>query len=157
MRKSLIRKKNKTVFYPLLPLFKDSYNFQHRPLIYIVRKCLLWQGSSVNHYDWFDPMCRSVATALFWVARNSCKLPAVRIEYTTHTINAYRLTYRLVVVGDLFILLSGRPQLQSRWMQMSLKTLNTIGNCQRLVFTVGVSQHMHKITNLWKFVYLNTL
>ena len=32
----------------------------------------------------------------------------------------------------------------------SLKTLDTIGNCQRLVFTVGVSQHtcMHKITNL---------
>ena len=32
-----------------------------------------------------------------------------------------------------------------------LKTMDTIGNCQRLVFTVGVSQHMHKITNLWKF------
>ena len=29
-----------------------------------------------------------------------------------------------------------------------LKTLDTIGNFQRLVFTVGVSQHMHKITNL---------
>ena len=28
------------------------------------------------------------------------------------------------------------------------KTVDTIGNCQRLVFTVGVSQHMHKITNL---------
>ena len=27
-------------------------------------------------------------------------------------------------------------------------TLDTIGNCQRLAFTVGVSQHMHKITNL---------
>ena len=23
--------------------------------------------------------------------------------------------------------------------------------CQRLAFTVGVSQHLHKITNLWKF------
>ena len=32
-----------------------------------------------------------------------------------------------------------------------LKTLDTIGNCQRPVFTRGVSQHMHKITNLWKF------
>ena len=32
-----------------------------------------------------------------------------------------------------------------------LKTLDTIGNCQRLVFAVGVSRHMHKITNLWKF------
>ena len=32
----------------------------------------------------------------------------------------------------------------------SLKAVDTIGNCQRLAFTV-VSQHMHKITNLWKF------
>ena len=30
----------------------------------------------------------------------------------------------------------------------SLKAVDTIGNCQRLAFTVGVSQHMHKITNL---------
>ena len=29
--------------------------------------------------------------------------------------------------------------------------VDTIGNCQRLAFTVGVSQHMHKIINLWKF------
>ena len=32
-----------------------------------------------------------------------------------------------------------------------LKAVYTIGNCQRLAFTVGVSQHRHKITNLWKF------
>ena len=33
-----------------------------------------------------------------------------------------------------------------------LKTLDTIGNCQRPVFSLGVSQHtcMHKITNLRK-------
>ena len=29
-----------------------------------------------------------------------------------------------------------------------LKTLDPVGNCQRRVFTVGVSQQMHKITNL---------
>ena len=29
--------------------------------------------------------------------------------------------------------------------------MDTIGNCQRLAFTVGVSQHMHIITNLRKF------
>ena len=29
-----------------------------------------------------------------------------------------------------------------------LKTVDTFGNCQRLVFIVGVSQHMQKITNL---------
>ena len=28
------------------------------------------------------------------------------------------------------------------------KTLDTIGNCQRAVFSLGVSQHMHKITYL---------
>ena len=32
-----------------------------------------------------------------------------------------------------------------------LMTLDTIGNCQRSVFSLGVSQHMHKIINLWKF------
>ena len=32
-----------------------------------------------------------------------------------------------------------------------LKAVDTIGNCQRLAFTVGVFQYMHKITNLWKF------
>ena len=31
-----------------------------------------------------------------------------------------------------------------------LKTLDTIGNCQRPVFSLGVSQHMHKVTNVWK-------
>ena len=29
-----------------------------------------------------------------------------------------------------------------------LKAVDTVGNCQRLAFTVGVSQLMHKITNL---------
>ena len=33
----------------------------------------------------------------------------------------------------------------------ALKAVDTIGNCQRLAFTVGVSQHMHKITNLCEF------
>ena len=29
-----------------------------------------------------------------------------------------------------------------------LKTVDTFGYCQRLVFSLGVSQHMHRITNL---------
>ena len=37
------------------------------------------------------------------------------------------------------------------WLVQWLKTLDTIGNCQRPVFSLGVSQHMQKITNLWKF------
>ena len=37
-----------------------------------------------------------------------------------------------------------------------LKTLDTFGNCQRPVFSltyfsIGVTHHMHKITNLGKF------
>ena len=35
-----------------------------------------------------------------------------------------------------------------------LKTVDTIGNCQRPVSSVAVSQHyMHKITTLWKFEF----
>ena len=37
-------------------------------------------------------------------------------------------------------------------MSIVFKGMDTIGNCQRLAFTVGVSQHMHKITNLWGVV-----
>ena len=39
---------------------------------------------------------------------------------------------------------------KSLFVLISLKAVDTIGNCQRLTFTGGVSQHMHKITNLWK-------
>ena len=33
----------------------------------------------------------------------------------------------------------------------SLKAMHTFGNCQRPVFSLGVSQHMHQISNLCKF------
>ena len=37
----------------------------------------------------------------------------------------------------------------SRMKDSLLSAVDTFGNCQRLAFTVGVSQHnMHKITNL---------
>ena len=32
-----------------------------------------------------------------------------------------------------------------------LKALDNNGKCQKPVFPLGVSQHMHEITNLWKF------
>ena len=35
--------------------------------------------------------------------------------------------------------------------RLSLKAVDTIGNRQNPVFSFGVSQHVHKITNLWKF------
>ena len=34
------------------------------------------------------------------------------------------------------------------FMNELLKTVDTIGNCQRLVFTIGVAQHMHEMTSL---------
>ena len=35
-------------------------------------------------------------------------------------------------------------------LNLFLKTLNPVGNCQIPVVFLGVSQHMHKLTNLWK-------
>ena len=32
--------------------------------------------------------------------------------------------------------------------QIGLKVLDTFGNCQRPVFSLAVSLHMHKVTNL---------
>ena len=47
-------------------------------------------------------------------------------------------------------MIKGNKQILQRFTVL-LKAVDTIGNCQRLAFTVGVSQHMHKITNLLKF------
>ena len=45
-----------------------------------------------------------------------------------------------------------RPALSPvRTSYLALKTVDIIGNCQRPVFSLGVSQYIHKITNLWKF------
>ena len=33
----------------------------------------------------------------------------------------------------------------------ALNILDTIGNCQRTVVSLGVTQHVHKIINLWKY------
>ena len=35
-----------------------------------------------------------------------------------------------------------------QFMGSRLRTVDNIGNCQRLALIVGVSQHMHKVTNL---------
>ena len=39
----------------------------------------------------------------------------------------------------------------SRVFSIQLKAPDTLGNCQRPVVSLGVSQHMHIIPNLWKF------
>ena len=55
---------------------------------------------------------------------------------------------------DIWLHSSQRLQLLTGTLEHSattLKTLDTIGDCQRPVYSLGVSQQMHKITNLWKF------
>ena len=37
------------------------------------------------------------------------------------------------------------------WMEIKQTNKKTISNCQRPVFSLGASQHMHNITSLWKF------
>ena len=72
------------------------------------------------------------------------------IEIVSKLISRYSIIswYRPSLVTskqELFIVMSGDLH----------KTKNRhwtpFGNCQRPVFSLGVSQHMHKITNLWKF------
>ena len=41
-------------------------------------------------------------------------------------------------------------KLHAKFQILVWKTLYTIGNCVRPVFSLGVSQHMRKITNQWK-------
>ena len=45
-------------------------------------------------------------------------------------------------------LLFGAFECQGEEIYRNLKAVDTIGDCQSLAFTVGGSQHMHKITNL---------
>ena len=44
-----------------------------------------------------------------------------------------------------------KSAMQRHCISCSFKGTGHFGNCQRPVFSLGVSQHMHKITNLWKF------
>ena len=46
---------------------------------------------------------------------------------------------------------TGLWQLPSPTRLVPLKGKYTFGNCQRPVFSLGVSHHKHKITSLWKF------
>ena len=62
------------------------------------------------------------------------------LYYQQLPITRYQVRFMLIII------LSNYQQCP-----LPLKTLDTIGNCQRPVFSLGVSQHMHKITKLWKF------
>ena len=70
------------------------------------------------------------------------------------SVQKWKLTLTHLVNGHWqFVSFLGPSQLHWEYTACAamLKAVDTIGNCQRLAFTVGVSQHMHKITNLWKF------
>ena len=65
----------------------------------------------------------------------------------------FRFTNRSALVAKEIVLALSQMKFhkklgQSPKEKLKLKGSGHIGNCQRLVFTVGVSQHMHKITNL---------
>ena len=68
------------------------------------------------------------------------------------TIASDKLTLVLLVVSLGVLLMSDTVTSLNIGKITFLKTVDTIGNCQRLAFTSGVSQHtctcMHKITNL---------
>ena len=74
-------------------------------------------------------------------------------EYRTNRIlwEYHELPFQKYSSPDLSVTWSTLPFLKLRPDNSCLKTVDTIGNCQRPVFSLGVSQHMHKITNLWKF------
>ena len=59
---------------------------------------------------------------------------------------------RHIDIADLLDHVALTPQEPTNDLPSStLKPVDTIGNCQRPVFSFAISQHMHKITNLWKF------
>ena len=56
------------------------------------------------------------------------------------------------VLTPLLPLLShGKCVWNNRKSKLILKALDTFGNCRKPVFSLGVPQHVHKITNLRKF------
>ena len=50
--------------------------------------------------------------------------------------------------SSVFLCKSGGLLVSKEICNVPLKAVDTVGSCQRLACTVGVSQHMHKITNL---------
>ena len=63
---------------------------------------------------------------------------------------ARRHSYRIVLFNFPLVqtFLEQQLMIQGCGLYFVLKTLDTIGNCQRPVFSFGVSQYNHKLTNL---------
>ena len=74
-----------------------------------------------------------------------------RLNSNAVTINVYLNAGIVMVMKTAMMVRMKLPvQVRSIWFY-SFKTLDTVGNCQRPTFSLCVSQHVHKITYLWKF------
>ena len=68
-------------------------------------------------------------------------------------------SFKINYLGRFAFYLHEWSQAQEVWWHLqstvvhALKTLGTNGNCQRPVFLLAVSQHINKITKLWKFEF----
>ena len=64
-------------------------------------------------------------------------------------------TFASIVLADWStsrrLVVSLRSEAGSRERGYNLKALHTFSNCQRPVFSCGVSQHMHRTVHLWQF------
>ena len=76
------------------------------------------------------------------------------IPFDTHFLAFWSFTISSQVLCTRTTKLEEQACFDGAWINVKLfylKTVDTIGNCQRPVFSLGVSQHVHKITTLWKF------
>ena len=130
----------------------------------------LWVGTGYRDDHWIDITRSSTSQVAClpqpWMGHDEAlnyksheRLPQCSnnsLLNTTVWISCFRMNQRWVwkqngsrIKGNVFVIT--QTTLNDGSNVYILKTLDTIGNCQRIFFTVGVSQHMHKITNMWKF------
>ena len=106
-------------------------------------------------YKIADPICTFIFSVLVLVTTILILRDAIQVLMEGMICQSYNEKKSIVVhVVATYILISdahGAPTLLplvTGHLFHSLKTVDTIGNCQRIAFTVAVSDHMHKITNL---------
>ena len=98
--------------------------------------------------------------AFWWIIYSSRKCQCYAVMYshccvlaylmwTKHSINMVACRSMHIAMPATITMIS--PVSKQTYKQQYLKTVDTIGNCQWPVFSLGVSKRVHKITNLWKF------
>ena len=78
-----------------------------------------------------------------WIILPAWKLP-LRIYYITFCVKFSQICLQYI---SIYIRFNQSSRSKNLRYILSLKTVDTIGNCPRLVFSLGVSQHMFRITN----------